>query len=174
MAKKEVCNAYTELNDPLVQRERFEQQAKVISLRTVDMHTCPSASLLSMVVMCYKSEICSTLLQDKAAGDDEAMFVDENFCTALEYGLPPTGGWGLGIDRLTMFLTDSNNIKVGADAVYSAVMHWIPGSADSRIISDDYTAVILQEVLLFPAMKPEDQTAKVETAVDEAANGPKN
>ena len=54
----------------------------------------------------------SAILQDKAAGDDEAMFVDENFCTSLEYGLPPTAGWGLGIDRLTMFLTDSNNIKV--------------------------------------------------------------
>lgn len=75
--KKEVCNAYTELNDPVVQRQRFEQQAK-----------------------------------DKAAGDDEAQMVDENFCTALEYGLPPTGGWGMGIDRLTMFLTDNNNIKV--------------------------------------------------------------
>lgn len=86
--KKEICNAYTELNDPFVQRERFEQQAK-----------------------------------DKDAGDDEAQLVDENFCTALEYGLPPTGGWGLGIDRLTMFLTDNNNIK---------------------------------EVLLFPAMKPDD------------------
>lgn len=73
---KELCNSYTELNDPIVQRERFEDQAK-----------------------------------DKAAGDDEAQAVDENYCTALEYGLPPTGGWGLGIDRLTMFLTDSNNIK---------------------------------------------------------------
>ncbi|UJR15161.1 hypothetical protein I4U23_002124 [Adineta vaga] len=73
---KETCNAYTELNDPLVQRQMFELQAK-----------------------------------DKAAGDDEAQLIDENFCTALEYGLPPTGGWGLGVDRLTMMLTDSNNIK---------------------------------------------------------------
>ncbi|XP_055624340.1 lysine--tRNA ligase isoform X2 [Toxorhynchites rutilus septentrionalis] len=91
--KKEICNAYTELNDPAVQRERFEQQAA-----------------------------------DKAAGDDEAQLVDENFCTALEYGLPPTGGWGLGLDRLTMFLTDNNNIK---------------------------------EVLLFPAMKPDDQNKHI-------------
>ncbi|XP_076370976.1 lysine--tRNA ligase-like isoform X1 [Tachypleus tridentatus] len=74
--KKEVCNAYTELNDPVVQRERFKQQA-----------------------------------QDKAAGDDEAQMIDENFCTSLEYGLPPTAGWGLGVDRMTMLLTDSNNIK---------------------------------------------------------------
>ena len=65
--KREVCNAYTELNDPIVQRERFADQAK-----------------------------------QKAAGDDEAMFVDETFCESLEYGLPPTGGWGIGIDRLTM------------------------------------------------------------------------
>lgn len=76
VAKKEVVNGYTELNDPMVQRQRFEQQAK-----------------------------------DKAAGDDEAQLVDENFCMALEYGLPPTGGIGIGIDRLAMFLTDSNNIK---------------------------------------------------------------
>ncbi|KAI8903842.1 hypothetical protein EDD86DRAFT_214461 [Gorgonomyces haynaldii] len=76
VATKEICNAYTELNDPFDQRERFEQQAA-----------------------------------DKAAGDDEAQLVDEVFCNALEYGLPPTGGWGMGLDRLTMFLTDSNNIK---------------------------------------------------------------
>ncbi|CAF3602036.1 unnamed protein product [Rotaria sp. Silwood1] len=73
---KETCNAYTELNDPIVQREMFELQAK-----------------------------------DKAAGDDEAQLIDENYCTALEYGLPPTGGWGLGVDRLTMILTDSYSIK---------------------------------------------------------------
>ena len=89
VATREICNAYTELNDPLDQRARFEAQAK-----------------------------------DKAAGDDEAQAMDEGFCQALEYALPPTGGWGLGIDRLTMFLTDANNIK---------------------------------EVLLFPAMKPEDK-----------------
>ncbi|KAB7506104.1 Lysine--tRNA ligase [Armadillidium nasatum] len=76
VAKKEICNAYTELNDPIEQRERFRQQAA-----------------------------------DKAAGDDEAQMVDENFCTALEYGLPPTAGWGMGLDRLTMFLTNSHNIK---------------------------------------------------------------
>jgi len=71
-----LCNSYTELNDPITQRELFEQQAKF-----------------------------------KADGDEEAQLVDENFCTALEYGLPPTAGWGLGLDRLAMLLTDSHNIK---------------------------------------------------------------
>ena len=73
---KEICNAYTELNSPMVQRERFMNQAK-----------------------------------DKASGDDEAQALDEDFVKALEYGLPPTGGWGMGIDRFTMFLTGSTNIK---------------------------------------------------------------
>jgi lysyl-tRNA synthetase class 2 len=74
--KHELCNAYTELNDPVVQRQRFADQ-----------------------------------LKDRQSGDDEAMALDETFCNALEYGLAPTGGWGLGIDRLSMLLTDSLNIK---------------------------------------------------------------
>ncbi|KAK0462462.1 uncharacterized protein EV420DRAFT_1189031 [Desarmillaria tabescens] len=73
---KEICNAYTELNDPFEQRLRFEEQSR-----------------------------------QKEQGDDEAQGVDETFIDALEHGLPPTGGWGMGIDRLVMFLTDSINIK---------------------------------------------------------------
>jgi len=49
--------------------------------------------------------------KDQSAGDNEAMIMDESFVTALEHGLPPTGGWGLGIDRLTMFLANKDNIK---------------------------------------------------------------
>lgn len=74
---KEICNAYTELNDPKKQLECFQSQAAAA-----------------------------------AAGDDECQDkVDHEFVTALEHGLPPTGGWGCGIDRLTMFLSDKNNIK---------------------------------------------------------------
>lgn len=50
--------------------------------------------------------------QAKKAGDDEGMDIDEEFCLALEHALPPTAGWGIGIDRLTMFLADKMNIKV--------------------------------------------------------------
>ncbi|KAJ5136582.1 hypothetical protein N7448_005136 [Penicillium atrosanguineum] len=73
---KEICNSYTELNDPFDQRMRFEEQAN-----------------------------------QKSQGDDEAQLIDETFCQSLEYGLPPTGGWGMGIDRLVMFLTDNYSIK---------------------------------------------------------------
>ncbi|KAL4922270.1 hypothetical protein BDW62DRAFT_172167 [Aspergillus aurantiobrunneus] len=76
VCKKEIANAYTELNDPFDQRLRFEEQAR-----------------------------------QKDQGDDEAQIIDENFCTSLEYGLPPTGGWGMGIDRLVMFLTNNYSIK---------------------------------------------------------------
>jgi len=88
---KEIANAYTELNDPIDQKERFEEQLR---------------------------------LSEK--GDDEAMFIDRDFLRSLEFGMPPTSGMGIGIDRLTMLLTNNTAI---------------------------------QEVLLFPQMRPEKFTA---------------
>ena len=84
---KEIANAYTELNDPIDQRERFQEQLRL-----------------------------------SEQGDDEAMFIDQDFLRALEYGMPPTSGMGIGIDRLTMLMTNQDSI---------------------------------QEVLLFPQMRPE-------------------
>jgi lysyl-tRNA synthetase class 2 len=97
---KEVANAYSELNDPIDQRERFEEQLKLA-----------------------------------AKGDDEATeFIDEDFLRALEYGMPPTSGMGIGMDRLIMFLTNNASI---------------------------------QEVLLFPQMRPEKKQVQVELEEDE-------
>ena len=88
----EIANAYSELNDPIDQLERFQEQAKL-----------------------------------KAGGDDEAMFIDYDFVRALEYGMPPTSGLGMGIDRLTMYMTGQTTI---------------------------------QDVLLFPQMRPEKKLTK--------------
>ena len=88
---KEIANAYSELNDPLDQRERFEEQVKLME-----------------------------------RGDDEAMFIDYDFLRALEYGMPPTSGIGLGIDRICMLMLNQPSI---------------------------------QDVLLFPMMRPEKRDA---------------
>ena len=96
---KEIANAYSELNDPVDQMERFQDQIK---------------------------------LSEK--GDDEAMFIDLDFVRALEHGMPPTSGMGMGIDRLTMLLTNQPSI---------------------------------QDVLLFPQMKPLSHKLKVESSKEE-------
>ena len=93
---KEIANAYSELNDPLDQRERFEEQVKLAE-----------------------------------RGDDEAMFIDQDFLRALEYGMPPTAGIGFGVDRLCMLLTNNPSI---------------------------------QDVLLFPQMRPEKTFTEEEPA----------
>lgn len=97
---KELANAYTELNDPIDQKARFEEQLK---------------------------------LSEK--GDDEAMFIDQDFVRALEYAMPPTSGMGIGIDRLVMFMTNQESI---------------------------------QEVLLFPQMRPEKKKVVATDAEFEA------
>jgi len=91
---------------------------------------------------------CSRRAPPQASGDDEAQVLDEDFCKALECGLPPTGGWGMGIDRMAMFLTDSANIKVPA-----------PAAPCTRRCCSTPPPTPSQEVLFFPAMKPVDEPA---------------
>lgn len=96
----------------MVQRQRFAEQLKVCSIIYLFLFVVPI--YIFLFGSFYLKEICVGCTQDRQSGDDEAMALDETFCTALEYGLPPTGGWGMGIDRLAMLLTDSQNIKVFA------------------------------------------------------------
>lgn len=103
---KEVANAYSELNDPIDQRERFEDQLKL-----------------------------------SQKGDDEAMFIDQDFLRALEYGMPPTSGLGIGIDRLTMMLTNQASIQ---EVLFFPQMR--PEVFETGVKSDEFTEIGVPEV----------------------------
>ncbi|MEY3592289.1 MAG: lysine--tRNA ligase [Bacteroidota bacterium] len=103
---KEVANAYSELNDPIDQRERFEEQLK---------------------------------LQER--GDDEAMFIDQDFLRALEYGMPPTSGLGIGMDRLIMYLTNNASIQ---EVLFFPQMR--PEKTTQKVVLNDTEKEIYQKI----------------------------
>jgi len=129
---KEIANAYSELNDPIDQRERFEEQLR---------------------------------LSEK--GDDEAMFIDQDFLRALEYGMPPTSGLGIGMDRLIMFLTNNESIQ---EVLFFPQMRpekkGVELSEDEKII---FELLKTSEKLLLDALK--EQAALSNKKWDKAIKG---
>jgi lysyl-tRNA synthetase class 2 len=105
---KELCNAYSELNDPIDQLERFQEQMKL-----------------------------------SQKGDDEAMFIDLDFVRALEYGMPPTSGMGMGMDRLTMLMTNQHSIQ---DVLFFPQMR--PEKKNEQATTEEYTAIGVREELI--------------------------
>jgi len=100
---KEIANAYSELNDPIDQRERFEDQVKLME-----------------------------------RGDNEAMFIDYDFLRALEYGMPPTAGIGIGIDRLTMLMTNQSSIQ---DVLFFPQMRPEKKVQATQVTDEDFMAI---------------------------------
>jgi lysyl-tRNA synthetase class 2 len=110
---KELCNAYSELNDPIDQLERFEEQMR---------------------------------LSEK--GDDEAMIIDKDFVRALEYGMPPTSGMGIGMDRLTMLMTGQTTIQ---EVLFFPQMK--PEKVKTKDSNDKYIAIGIAEEWIEPLQK---------------------